>query len=182
MILPKVRDPRFITVRRGGSLSDAGHRLLALWAADCAEHVLHHFELARPDDDRPRRAIDQAGAWARGETSWQARMVGFAANAAARDVKGAARGRHTLRVRPLPWATLPPTSSAPPPTRLGLCGRRPRRTNVSRPDDPSAAATPTSIAPPIAWIPPRTRVPTFSTPRKSRCPVGSMRLMGLFRT
>ena len=92
MILSKVRDPRFITVRRGGSLSDAGHRLLALWAADCAEHVLHHFELARPDDDRPRRAIDQAGAWARGETSGQeARMVGFAANAAARDIKGAAR-------------------------------------------------------------------------------------------
>ncbi len=48
MILPKVRDPRFITVRRGGSLSDADHHLLAVWAADCAQHVLHHFEGARP--------------------------------------------------------------------------------------------------------------------------------------
>jgi len=35
MILPKVRDPRFITVRRGGTLSDQDHHLLALWAAAC---------------------------------------------------------------------------------------------------------------------------------------------------
>ncbi len=53
MILPKIRDPRFITVRRGGTLQDDDHRLLALWAADCAEHVLHYFEEARPNDDRP---------------------------------------------------------------------------------------------------------------------------------
>ena len=39
MILPRVRDPRLVTVRRGGSLSDEHHHLLALWAADCAEHV-----------------------------------------------------------------------------------------------------------------------------------------------
>src|SRR6185312_4212809 len=40
MILPKVRDPRFVTIRRGGTLTDADHHLLALWAASCAEHVL----------------------------------------------------------------------------------------------------------------------------------------------
>lgn len=61
MILPKERDPRFITVRRGGSLSDPDHHLLAIWAADCAEHVLHHFEQVRPGDDRPRRARGGAG-------------------------------------------------------------------------------------------------------------------------
>ena len=44
MILPKQRDPRFITVRRGGTLQDADHQLLALWAADCAQHVLPLFE------------------------------------------------------------------------------------------------------------------------------------------
>jgi len=44
MIFSKVRDPRLITVRRGGTLQDADHRLLALWAADCAQHVLHLFE------------------------------------------------------------------------------------------------------------------------------------------
>ena len=92
MILPKVRDPRFITVRRGGSLRDDDHRLLAMWAADCAEHVLHHFEEARPDDDRPRRAIDLWRAWARGEVRMmEARASAGHANGAARDLTGAAR-------------------------------------------------------------------------------------------
>ena len=92
MILPKVRDPRFITVRRGGSLRDDDHRRLALWAADCAEHVLRHFERERPDDDRPRRAIDLGRAWARGEIPWaEARTAAGHANAAAKDLRGAAR-------------------------------------------------------------------------------------------
>jgi hypothetical protein len=92
VILPKIRDPRFITVRRGGTLQDDDHHLLALWAADCAEHVLHHFEQGRPSDDRPRRAIDLGHAWARGEVTWaEARTAGGHANAAARDLSGAAR-------------------------------------------------------------------------------------------
>jgi immunity protein 5 of polymorphic toxin system len=56
VILPKVRDPRFITIRRGGTLTDADHRLLALWAAVCAEHVLPFFEDVAPFDPRPRHA------------------------------------------------------------------------------------------------------------------------------
>jgi hypothetical protein len=92
MILPKVRDPRFITLRRGGSLRDDDHHLLAVWAADCAEHVLHHFERARPEDDRPRRAIELARAWARGEvTMTQARTAAGHAMGAARDMTGPAR-------------------------------------------------------------------------------------------
>jgi hypothetical protein len=92
VILPKIRDPRFITVRRGGVLSDDDHRLLAMWAADCAEHVLHHFGRARPSDDRPHRAIDLARAWARGEIRWaMARTAAGHANAAARDLRGPAR-------------------------------------------------------------------------------------------
>ncbi len=92
MILPKVRDPRFITVRRGGSLEEADHHLLAVWAADCAQHVLHLFEQARPRDDRPRRAIELGRAWARGEIRWaEARTAAGHANAAARDLRGAAR-------------------------------------------------------------------------------------------
>ena len=31
MILPKERDPRLITERRGGTLTDAHHHLLAEW-------------------------------------------------------------------------------------------------------------------------------------------------------
>jgi len=92
MILPKIRDPRFITVRRGGSLQDHDHRLLGFWAADCAERALHHFEGARPKDDRPRRAIDIGRAWARGEITWaEARTAAGHANAAARDLSGAPR-------------------------------------------------------------------------------------------
>src|ERR1700757_2487704 len=92
MILPKVRDPRFVTIRRGGTLSAADHQLLALWAALCAEHVLDLFESARPEDPRPRRAIEHARAWARGEvTMTQARSAGGHAMGAARDLRGAAR-------------------------------------------------------------------------------------------
>jgi hypothetical protein len=92
VIFSKERDPRFVTIRRGGTLSDADHQLLALWAAVCAEHVLVHFELARPDDDRPHRALELGRAWARGEVTMTiARTAGGHANGAARDLHGAAR-------------------------------------------------------------------------------------------
>ncbi len=92
MILPKVRDPRFITIRRGGTLTDSDHHLLAWWAAACAEHVLYLFEAVKPSDARPRHAIEQARAWGRGEIPMsQARAAGGHAMAAARDLSGAAR-------------------------------------------------------------------------------------------
>jgi hypothetical protein len=80
------RDPRFVAVHRGGLLDLSRHRLLASWAADCAEHVLPLFTQRHPDDDRPRRAIDVARAWSRGETTVRvAREAAFQAHAAARD-------------------------------------------------------------------------------------------------
>ena len=57
MILPKDRDPRFITIRRGGTLTDSDHRLLALWAAAYAGHVLHLIRSGCPQ----RRQAAQAG-------------------------------------------------------------------------------------------------------------------------
>jgi hypothetical protein len=57
-ILPKQRDPRLITIRRGGTLTDEDHRLIAQWAIVCAEHVLHLFEQDQPGDGRPRDAIN----------------------------------------------------------------------------------------------------------------------------
>jgi len=91
-ILPKDRDPRLITLRRGGTLTDDNHRLLAQWAALCAEHVLHLFELEQPDDTRPRDAIEAARAWARGELRMSdARMAAFPANAAGRDLPSPAK-------------------------------------------------------------------------------------------
>ena len=92
MILPTIRDPRLVTVRRGGTLTDDDHRLLALWAATCAEHVLDLFESAQPDDPRPRDAIDHTRAWVRGEVAMmQSRAAGGHAMGAARDLRGAAR-------------------------------------------------------------------------------------------
>jgi hypothetical protein len=61
VILPKVSDTRFVTIRRGGSLTDSDHHLLALWAASCAEHVLDRFESAPPEDaDRVKRSSTRA--------------------------------------------------------------------------------------------------------------------------
>jgi len=92
MILPEVRDPRLVTVRRGGTLTDADHHLLALWAAACAEHVLDLFEREEPTDGRPRAAIDAARAWARGELAMMdARARGGHAMGAARPLRGPAR-------------------------------------------------------------------------------------------
>lgn len=83
-ILPKERDPRLTTIRRGGSLTDDHHRLLADWALLCAEHVLPLFEDRQPVDSRPRDAIDAGRAWIRGELSMMAsRQQAFQANAAA---------------------------------------------------------------------------------------------------
>jgi hypothetical protein len=92
VILPRDRDPRFITIRRGGTLTDSDHRLLALWAAACAEHVLYLFESVQPSDPRSRHAIEQIRAWSRGEiTMSQSRSAGGHAMAAARVLSGAAR-------------------------------------------------------------------------------------------
>lgn len=49
------------------SLGEAERRLVASWAADCAERVLVLFEADAPTDARPRDAIARARAFARGE-------------------------------------------------------------------------------------------------------------------
>jgi hypothetical protein len=49
------------------SLSEIDRRLVAGWAADCAERVLYLFETEAPEDDRPRDGIARARAFSRGE-------------------------------------------------------------------------------------------------------------------
>ena len=49
------------------TLSEADRRLVALWAAGCAERVLAVFESEAPSDGRPRDAIARARAFGRGE-------------------------------------------------------------------------------------------------------------------
>ena len=106
MILPEVRDPRFVTIRRGGTLADSDHRLLALWAASCAEHVLDLFEAAQPEDPRPRRG-DRAGPrWVRGEVTM---------------MQLAPRRRHAMGAAGAAWGRTACAYAA------GGRGRRPRR-------------------------------------------------------
>src|SRR2546430_16334756 len=142
VILPKDRDPRFVTIRRGGSVADTDHQLLALWAASCAEHVLDRFESARPEDLRPRQAIEQARAWVRGEvTMSEARAAGGHAMAAARDLSGAARHAAYAAGQAAVVGTLPRTNSVPQLTRSKPSKLRPLKMNASRPAKRSAAGS-----------------------------------------
>jgi hypothetical protein len=56
-----------VTTRSPQTLSEADRRLVAAWAADCAERVLYLFEAEVPGDERPRALIARARAHARGE-------------------------------------------------------------------------------------------------------------------
>jgi hypothetical protein len=81
-----MRNRRFVAVHRGGPLSAAKHRLLAGWAANCAERLLPLFE-ACSSDGRPRRALETARAWAQGEaTVGDCQKAAVGAHAAARSV------------------------------------------------------------------------------------------------
>lgn len=91
-ILPTQRDPRLTTIRRGGSLTDEHHHLLAEWAVECAERVRPLFEREAPDDPRFGEAIDTARAWIRGEVPMTvAHSMAFTVNAAARELSDPAR-------------------------------------------------------------------------------------------
>jgi len=72
-----------------------------LFAADCAEHILHFYEDKYPDDDRPRKSIDAARKFARKQITreemaavWAAAWYAAwdAARAAARAAAGDAAG------------------------------------------------------------------------------------------
>jgi len=60
-----------VVVRQARLISITGwnDHTARLFAADCAEHVLCFFEKAYPQDDRPRKAIDAARAFAHGKIS-----------------------------------------------------------------------------------------------------------------
>ena len=69
------------------TLSVDDRRIVASWAADCAQHVLALFEDAVPGDSRVRAAIGQARCFAAGELDVgdAVRRRGAAAGAAARE-------------------------------------------------------------------------------------------------
>jgi hypothetical protein len=73
------------------TLSEADRRIVAVWAADCAERVLWLFEAEAPDDRRPRDAIARARAFARGELGVAEEIRRrFIPGGAARDAKAPA--------------------------------------------------------------------------------------------
>ncbi len=69
------------------TLGEDERRVLAVWAADCAERTLPLFEAQAPGDSRPRDAIDGVRAFSRGELRiGPVRTLAVSAHAAARDV------------------------------------------------------------------------------------------------
>jgi len=79
------------------TLSLAHRRLVAAWAADCAEHVLWLFEAEAPDDDRPRTLIARSRAFASGDLSAaggiRLRFVGGVGKGEVKDPAAAAAAR-----------------------------------------------------------------------------------------
>lgn len=73
------------------TLSEPDRRLVAAWAADCAERVLWIFEADRPDDARPRAAIARTRDYACGalDTATEIRRR-FRDGGAAREARSAA--------------------------------------------------------------------------------------------
>jgi hypothetical protein len=119
-------DRRYARRSRGGgvvapqqTLSEADRRLVAAWAADCTDRVLHLGEADAPHDDRPRALIARAHAFAWGElrTAEEIRRR-FAGGVSTRDVRAsAAMAAAQPPVRPSPSATWARTRSVPPPTQ-----------------------------------------------------------------
>ena len=63
------------------------HKILAVWAIDCAERVMPYFEEKYPEDPRPRQALETLKTWINTGVFKMAviRGASLAAHAAARD-------------------------------------------------------------------------------------------------
>lgn len=85
-----MRDPRYVAAHRGGPLAIEDHRLLILWAIDCAHHVLRIFSEAS-SDERLSTILQAANEWAAGKLSvGEARDAAFTAHAVARETRNKA--------------------------------------------------------------------------------------------
>jgi hypothetical protein len=93
MILSKVRDPRLTTIRRGGTLTDADHHLLALWAPPARNTwCICPRRFGRRTHDRGTRSSTPVPGVALGEVKMmEALAAGGHAMGAARDLRCAAR-------------------------------------------------------------------------------------------
>lgn len=70
------------------TLSESERRLVAAWAATCAERVLPLFEAVAPNDDRPRAAIARTWAFSNGQLNTHLAIAQrFGGGSVAHDVK-----------------------------------------------------------------------------------------------
>lgn len=76
--------------RRSVTRNSDYHKIFALKAAKEASRVLAYFEKEKPNDDRPRQAIEAIRAWAEGQRELgmaEVRRLSLGAHAAARGAK-----------------------------------------------------------------------------------------------
>ncbi|MFH1240131.1 MAG: hypothetical protein V1672_02845 [Candidatus Diapherotrites archaeon] len=89
----KVKRPKLVRIDLDKPIAElvskSDHKTLGIWAADCAERVLHYFEEKYPEDNRPRKAIDALCTWVQDGVFKMADIRGasLSAHAAAREVK-----------------------------------------------------------------------------------------------
>jgi|SRR3989338_1718278 len=98
------------------------HGAWVLWAVLCAEHVLPYFEKKCPNDDRPRKAIEEARRWVReGKPMKMAviRKASLDAHAAARATESPA-ARAAARAAGQAVATVHVATHAPGAAYYGL--------------------------------------------------------------
>lgn len=83
------------------------HTIVAIWAADCAERVLHYFLEKYPEDNRPGTAIEACREWARTGVFRMAdvRSISLAAHAAARETQEDTAARSAARAAGQAMAT-----------------------------------------------------------------------------
>ena len=92
--LTSLQDERIVEL-----VKKTDHKILAVWAIDCAERVLPFFEVKYPEDDRPRNAIETLQTWINtGKFKMVAiREASLASHAAAREVGEDSAARSAAR-------------------------------------------------------------------------------------
>ena len=116
------------------TLSDADRRIVAVWAADCAERVLGFFEAEAPGDSRPRDAIARTRAFARGELDVaqeiRRRFVGYGAAGAVSAPAAVAAARAAGQAASIPHMGA---------HALGAAAYAAKAAGLAAPDRPGAA-------------------------------------------
>ena len=121
-------------MRSPQTLSEADRRIVAVWAADCAERVMGLFDAEAPGDSRPRDAIARLRAFARGELGVAEARRRFVAHAAARAVSAPAA---VAAARAAGQAASIPHMGA---HALGASAYAAKATGLAAPDRPEAVS------------------------------------------